>query len=175
MRPARGRRLRRTVAVSIAGVLLVTAVLPEPARADFPTAVRAFDAGDYAGAASEWAALAANCDAQAQTALAGLFHAGLGVPQDDIKAMRWYLQAAWAGDRFAQQIVGDRYARGEVVPADSTRAAFWLTLAASRGLSWAAARRDAITATLSPDELEIVVWRLSGYPAVAAEMCGASR
>jgi TPR repeat protein len=135
-------RPARLAAGAIFGALLMAAPALA-ARADFPAATRAYDAGDYTAAAEIWRDLAASCDTRSQTALAGLYHDGLGVPQNDIEALRWYLMAAWGGDRDAQQIAGGWYASGEIVPVDRVRAAFWLTLAAEQGLSLAAERRDA--------------------------------
>jgi hypothetical protein len=164
--------LNRAAGVVATVALCMLAAATSVARADFPAAARAFDAGDYASAAAQWRGLAARCDARAQTALAGLFHAGLGVPRNDVEALRWYLMAAWAGERFAQQIVGDWYGRGDVVPADPVRAAFWLSLAADQGLDWAVRRRDAVLATLDPRDREALAGRLAAYPAIAAGMCG---
>jgi uncharacterized protein len=145
------------------------------AQADFPAATRAFDAGDYSAAARIWQELAVACDARAQTALAGLYQAGLGVPRNEIEALRWYLMAAWAGDRYAQQVAGGSYARGDIVPLDRVRAAFWLTLAAEQGLSHAAERRDAALATLDGNERDALARRLDDYSAVGVGMCGGPR
>lgn len=171
-------RLNRTRRPVFAGIALALAMLGatgSAARADFPQAAQFYDAGDYAAAAAIWHDLASHCDAPAQTALAGLYRAGLGVPKSDVEAMRWYLMAAWAGERFAQQVVGDLYERGDVLPADRVRATFWLTLAARQGLDWAAARRDAVELTLDPVERDAVAGRLDGFAPAADAMCKGAR
>jgi TPR repeat protein len=145
------------------------------ATAGFADAARAYDAGDYVLAGTIWRELAAQCDARAQTSLAGLYDAGLGVPQNDFEALRWYLMAAWAGDRYAQQVAGDWYARGTVVPTDRVRAAFWLTLAAEQGMDWAAGRRDAVASTLSRAERDDVAHRLAEFESIGARMCRPAR
>jgi len=158
------------------GLCLVVAMMAvRPASAGFENAVAAFDAGDYETAAAEWRSLAHQCDARAQTALAGLYRSGLGAPHSPVEAIRWYLTAAWAGERYAQQIVGDAYAVGDVLPADSVKAAFWLTLAARNGLEWAARRRAEIVATLSETRLARVERRLARFRLTDAAACRAAR
>jgi hypothetical protein len=171
----RRRVVGRGTAGRIALTLAVLAISGTLARAGFSDASRAFDAGDYPAAAAIWHELAGRCDAKAQTALAGLYHAGLGVKQSDLQALRWYLMAAWAGDRYAQQVAGEWYANGDVVPADPVRAAFWFTLAAERGLAWSADRRDAVLVTLGAVERDALDGRLASYEAIASGMCGAGR
>ncbi len=154
---------------------LLSTVTAGPSNASFQSAVQAFDAGAYATAAAQWRSLAVTCDLQAQTALADLFRIGLGVPQSDVHALRWYLLAAWAGERYAQQASGDAYARGEGVPADSVRAAFWLTLAADQGLNWSAGRRDEIVSALSQTARDLLEDRLAAYRPTLPSKCRSGR
>ena len=51
-------------------------------QADFADGLAAFDAGDYRTAFEEWRTLAEAGDAEAQTALAGLYLDGQGAPAD---------------------------------------------------------------------------------------------
>ena len=55
--------------------------LSPAARADFADGLAAYDAGDYETAHEEWEPLAAAGDANALTALAGLYSDGNGVPR----------------------------------------------------------------------------------------------
>ena len=170
----RAARIVRFAAVATGAAMLMSAPALA-ARGGFPEATRAYDAGDHGAAAAIWHDLAADCDAGSRMALAGLYHAGLGVPQNDVEALRWYLMAAWAGNRYAQQVAGDWYASGDIVPVDRVRAAFWLTLAAGQGLAGAAGRRDAALATLDRSERDALAGRLDAYSSIAAGMCARIR
>ena len=59
---------------------------------------------DYASAASWYGKAAAAGYAPAETALARLYEAGLGVPQDKVKAINLYRQAAGINDRLVEDI-----------------------------------------------------------------------
>jgi hypothetical protein len=59
---------------------------------------------DYASAASWYAKAATAGYAPAQTALARLYEAGLGVPQDKVKAINLYRQAAGINDRLVSDV-----------------------------------------------------------------------
>lgn len=144
------------------------------AAADFDAAVRAFDAGVYEDAAAKWRSRALACDPLAQTALAGLYRTGLGVPRNEVEALRWYLLAARADEPFAQQAAGDAFAQGEVVPVDRVRAAFWLTLAARHGLAWSAQRRDALVKVMDGIEQGRLARRLSGFHPADPANCRSS-
>ena len=124
----------------------------------------AYDAGDYGTAFEEWQSLAEACDAEAQTALAGLYQEGLGTAVDAAAARRWYRRAAAQGEPVAQQSLGDLYGQGRGVARDLVRAYVWLSLAADQGLRWSAQRRDELRPQLSPEqhaeaEARLEVWR----------------
>ena len=55
-----------------------------------------------------------NPDAQFFAAFA--YHEGLGVPKDDVEAMRWLRAAAQQGDASAQNNLGVMYRKGEGIP-----------------------------------------------------------
>jgi len=59
---------------------------------------------DYASAASWYSKAAAAGYAPAQTALARLYESGLGVPQDKVKAINFYRQAAGINDRLVEDV-----------------------------------------------------------------------
>ena len=63
------------------------------AQSDFMEGLAAYDAGDYRTALEEWRTLAETGDAEAQTALAGLYLDGLGTAVDAAAALRWYRRA----------------------------------------------------------------------------------
>ena len=100
------------------------------AQAGFARGLAAYDAGDYGTAFEEWHALAAAGDAEAQTALAGLYMDGQGTPASPAEALCWYRRAAEQGDAVAQQNLGDFYERGIGIGRDLVSAYVWLSLAA---------------------------------------------
>ena len=87
----------------------------------------------------DWAAWADACrtaaeqeDPKAQNNLGVMYNKGLGVPQDNAEAMRWYRRAAEQGDAGAQNNLGNMYNKGLGVPADYVRAHMWYNLAVSQ-------------------------------------------
>ncbi len=122
----------------------------QPAQADFADGLAAYDGGDYRTAFEQWRALAEAGDAEAQTALAGLYAAGQGTPEDAAEALRWYRRAAEQGDAVAQQNLGELYESGRGVARDLVSAYLWLSLAAEQGQRWSARRCDRLRPQLSP-------------------------
>ena len=141
---------RRFLAGLFAACLLVAA--PGPARADFAAGSQAYDAGDYDEALAQWREAAEAGDTRAQVAIAGLYHFGEGVPQDDAEAARWYRRAARRGNADAQQSLGDFYAEGRGVAQDLVTAHMWLGLAAAQGKAWAERRRREVAARLGLED-----------------------
>lgn len=144
--------------------LVWLAVSGASAQADFAQGLAAYDGGDYRRAFEEWRALAEAGDAEAQTALAGLYVAGQGAPEDPAEALRWYRHAAEQGFAVAQQNLGDLLSRGQGVTRDPVSAYLWLSLAAEQGRPWAVRRRDELTVQLTPAqraeaEARLAVWR----------------
>lgn len=142
--------MRLTVVLLLAGLL--TGAGAASSHADFAAGLEAYDAGDFETAAAEWRPLAEAGNAEAQIALAGLYHNGLGVPGDLTAAARWYRRAAEQGDPVAQLNLGDFYGRGLGVARDLVQAYAWLSLAAAQGRAWAEARRQEILPLLSDAE-----------------------
>lgn len=164
--PAAGTGVAIMRLSSLVAALAWLAVSGASTHADMADGLAAFDAGDYATAFEEWRALAEAGDAEAQTALAGLYFAGLGAPADAAAAVHWYRRAAEQGEAVAQQNLGDLYATGRGVARDLVSAYLWLSLAAEQGRRWSARRRDQIGTQLSPEqraeaEARIEAWRRS--------------
>ncbi len=135
-----------------------------PAQADFMQGLAAYDSGDYRTAFEEWRTLAEAGDAEAQTALAGLYLDGLGTAVDAAEALRWYRRAAEQGEAVAQQNLGDLYRQGRGVARDLVSAYVWLSLAAEQGRRWSAHRRDELSPKVSPEqnaeaEARLEAWR----------------
>ena len=89
-------------------------------------------------------------DAEAQTAIAGMYRYGEGRPPDFKKAMAWYRRAADQGEPVAQMNLGEMYLRGLGVARDPVEAYVWFHLAARQGRSWAAEQRSLLEARLTP-------------------------
>jgi TPR repeat protein len=159
------------VAVSLHLAMAVcTLCWPAAARADFADGLSAFDGGDYATAFAEWQPLADAGNAEAQSALAGLYMNGLGVRQDLGEAAKWYERAARQGDAVAQLNLGDLYAKGRGVRRDLVEAHLWLGLAANQGREWATRRRDEIAGAMTAEQLgaaqeKLRLWQPDPSPA----------
>jgi TPR repeat protein len=66
-----------------------------------------------------------------------MYDNGLGVPEDDAEAVKWYRKAAEQGNASAQYYLGFMYANGEGVPQDDAEAEKWHRKAAEQGFSFA--------------------------------------
>ena len=101
--------------------------------ADFQKGFDAHERGDYATALKEFAPLAEQGDARAQTHLGLFYDKGLGVPQNYWAAVMWYTLAAEQGNASAQYSLGLMYAEERGVPQDYKTALKWYRLAAAQG------------------------------------------
>lgn len=146
-------------------------VMASAAQAAFEDGLRAYDGGDYASAAREWRALAEACDPQAATALAGLYHDGLGVPRNERLAVHWYRIAAEGGGPVAQMNLGDLYAGGRGVTKDRVQAYFWLALAAKQGREWAAKRLSRLERRMTPQELQKAKSQVAAFRPARRKRC----
>jgi hypothetical protein len=57
---------------------------------DFDKGTEAYSKGDFKTALAEWRPLAKQGDAEVQFNLGLMYEQGLGVPQDDKEAVKWY-------------------------------------------------------------------------------------
>ena len=71
-------------------------------------------------------------DAEAHVNLGFRYANGLGVPEDEAEAVRWWQMAADQGHADAQYLLGGRYFSGEGVPQDYVQAHMWYNLVAAR-------------------------------------------
>ncbi|MDA0368598.1 MAG: hypothetical protein O3C65_00900 [Proteobacteria bacterium] len=127
----RGRLIGVGAAVILA--LLITNLSIEPARADFESGVKAYDAGDFTTAYNDWLPIAAGGDAFAQRNIGHLYRLGLGVPQNFEVAFKWYQRAAGKGLVRAQANLANMLLRGQGVDQDPKEAAEWFHRAATAG------------------------------------------
>ena len=72
-------------------------------------------------------------DSEAQFNLGLRYAWGIGVPQDDRKAAKWYRKAAEQEHAGAQVNLGFLYSNGEGVPEDDREAVKWYRKAAEQG------------------------------------------
>ena len=113
--PARtGEILKKTMLKSLVGTTLLLASL-------------------WAGAQpAELVQAAEQGNAKAQLKLGLILGRGLGVPQNDAEAVKWYRLAAEQGDADAQYNLGLMLAKGNGVAPDRKQAYFWALLAAAQ-------------------------------------------
>ncbi len=78
-------------------------------------------------------AVAEKGDPIAQTTMGALYRHGIGVPQSDENAAKWYLKAANQGEAGAQIVVGVMFMDGRGVEKDDAQARSWLRKAAKQG------------------------------------------
>lgn len=92
-----------------------------------------FKMGHYDNARAIWEALDEKGNGQAGFNLGILYEDGLGVEQDNQKAIEYYEKAATAGSGKAQYRLGLLYSAGIKTPKNDTKAYKWLTAAAEQG------------------------------------------
>ena len=89
---------------------------------DFQKGMSAIKSGDYATAFKEFAALAEQGDADAQSNLGGMYANGQGVPQDNVYAHMWFNLAAANGNEPASKnrdIIAKRMTTADISKAQS--------------------------------------------------------
>jgi uncharacterized protein len=106
-------------------------------RADFETAHRAYQNGDYDTALQQLKILADGGDKKAQNNLGFMYLNGIGVDKNYSKAHKWYRKAALQGVAEAQHSLGFIYAEGLGTDPVYAIALKWYRLAAGQGLSQA--------------------------------------
>jgi TPR repeat protein len=118
----------------ISSFILMLLVLTAACFADnLDEALKAANVGDYAKAYQLMLVDAEKGNAVAQTNVGLMFNDGLGVPQDEKKAVWWYQLAADKGYPRAQYYLGTMLEAGLGVPQDYKEAAKNYRLAAGQG------------------------------------------
>ena len=92
-------------------------------------------------------------DAFAQNRLGSMYDIGLGVPQDNQEAARWYRLAAEQGYASAQTSLGVMYATGRGVLKDLILAHMWFNIAGANGDEQAREIRDTVERELTRAEV----------------------
>lgn len=133
-------------------MLTAPAIAGQAASSDNILDGSAYTAGDYTAARDAWMRLAERGDADAQAALASLFHGGLGGPRDIEQTLNWYKRAAEQGHQIAQMNLAEMHIAGRDVARDLAEAWLWCNLAAEQGNPWAIRQREELAKMLSADE-----------------------
>ncbi len=119
---------------------------------------------DYREAAKWLRKAAEHNDDLAECSLGYLYANGLGVPLDYAEAVRWYRKSADQGVFQAQENLGLLYVQGRGVKSSKTDAFFWLSLAVAHGASDIKPTLDAISQSMTPEEMakgrqRLLAWR----------------
>ncbi len=91
--------------------------------------------------------------AGAQSLLGLKYARGLGVPEDDTEAVRWYRLAAEQGHAESQWLLGIMYDKGDGVPEDDVLAYMWFNLSGVQGHVSAQESEDIIEMRMSGDQI----------------------
>jgi hypothetical protein len=142
----------------LAGWMLFVASVVSPygtaAAPDFRSGLSAYNTGDYAAAFYNWRKLAEQGDAEAQAGLGFLYHHGLGVSQDDVRAASWSVKAAEKGQAEAQLLLGTLFFFGQGVPQSYVSAYAWCEIAGTNGQSDAQECREAALEHMTTEEMK---------------------
>jgi len=82
---------------------------------------------------AQFATLALKGDPHGQMMIGRAYAEGYGVPEDTVKAAKWFRRAAEGGDPTAQALLGAYYAVGRGVPRNYFLAYVWSSIAAASG------------------------------------------
>ena len=88
---------------------------------------------DYSTAYNIFHSLALQDNVIAQYELGALYHRGLGVGKDVVRASHWYTRAAEQGNADAQYRLGNMYLMGEGVRQSDSEASYWYEKAVQQG------------------------------------------
>ena len=144
----------KSATIAVAVVILALAAA-QPARADFDSGQRAWDAGNTAEALTQWRTAADAGDRRAMLALGRLHLQGLGVIQDYVEAHKWLNLAASRGEAAAlaeRDALSAKMTPAQIAKAQE-RAAAWRSGAAptAAALDASAAQTTAATPAAVPD------------------------
>lgn len=115
----------KTVSTWCTGIILASACSIGMASS-YNQGFIAAETGDYKTAVQMWEPLAVKGNALAQFNLALMYHSGLGVEQDELKAVSWYHKAADNGYYIAQEYLAVGYQEGWFgLPKDQKQATYW--------------------------------------------------
>jgi TPR repeat protein len=103
------------------------------AKADIATGIRAYNAGDYETAKTEFETAAAASDPQGIHLLASLYYTGHGVQKDVARSITLFKEAATKGYRASQANLGLMYHSGDGVERNVEKAIEYYSAASRQG------------------------------------------
>ena len=101
--------------------------------ADFYKGLVAYKNGDFATSLREWIPLAEQGNFTVQFNLGVMYGSGIGVPQNDNTAVKWYARSAEQGYTSAQKNLSIQYALGQGVIKDYVQSLMWANIAQYNG------------------------------------------
>ena len=119
----------------VIALTLLLVAFAMPARADYDSAVLAYDGGRYEEAIREFRRLSATGHPGAQFMLGAMHFHGRGVVRNDAIAAVWFHKAARQGHPGSQLAFGSIHIRGIGVRQNLSKAYRWLTLAAQSSVA----------------------------------------
>jgi TPR repeat protein len=119
--------------ISVAVTLWTLASVVPVAAGELEDAQAAITNGDYTTALGLLGTLADQDNPYAERLLGIMYVKGLGVPQDDVMAMRWLRLAAEKGLPDAQNEIGVLLRQGHGIERNEAEAVKWFRVAADRG------------------------------------------
>ena len=93
-------------------------------------------------------------DAEAQFNLGARYEFGMGVPQNETKAAKWYRLAAEQGVKYAHTYLGVMYANGQGVRQDNAVAHMWFNIGAANGHELGGTNRDKMATEMTSEAIE---------------------
>jgi uncharacterized protein len=117
----------------IIATLWTVCLLAQAAAGPTDDGLAALNRGDYETALQIFKPWADHGETSAQTNLGYMYAKGLGVPQDDVEALKWFRKAAMQGSDMGQFNVGHAYEEGLGVSQDYAEALKWYRKAADQG------------------------------------------
>jgi len=112
-------------------ILAVLLLAPLLSWAGTEEAVETYRTGDYAGAMTQFKALAGEGNVVAMYYVGILYDRGYGVPVDHAEAAKWFEKGAARGDSLSSYHLGKMLETGKWVPKDPVAAHMWLSLSAA--------------------------------------------
>src|SRR5579862_5976076 len=103
-------------------------------------------------AASLFRKAAESGDDRSQRILAGFYHHGIGVRQDDAEALKWFTKAVEQGNLQAQVELADMYQVNGPYQSN-VNAYMWYSIAAASGHQTARDKLEVLAALLNPEEI----------------------
>jgi TPR repeat protein len=118
-------------------------------------ALKSSTQGNHVEAAQTFCLVAQEGHPEAQFRCAFAYDVGEGVPQDAVKAVKWYRSSAEQGFAEAQFRIGAMFKEGRGVPQDYVLAHMWLNLAGAQSTPPPGSRqlRDHLATLMGPAEI----------------------